>query len=166
MNRYPALAALAGIGLLGAAATLWIRQVEPAQPRVAKPEAAAKARATASVRVAEPLTAVASVSDEAVESSLMKRLHELAESDPPASLQLALEGNARFPASAGAPERGWIICRSLVNMQRFPEAVAEARIVVAQYPDTPWAVDVQRHLLVNPMTDPAERGYGKKYELE
>ena len=96
----------------------------------------------------------------------MKNLHELGEAAPAASLRLALEGNARFPTSLQAPERGWIICKSLVNMQRFQEAVAEARVVVEQYPNTPWALDIARHLLVNPMTDPAERGYGKTYELE
>lgn len=96
----------------------------------------------------------------------MRRLHAIGEADPAAALGLALEGNARFPASKDAPERGWIICRSLVDLRRFSEAVAEARVVVEQYPDTPWALDVERHLLVNPMSDPSERGYGHDLELE
>jgi hypothetical protein len=96
----------------------------------------------------------------------MKKLRDIGESDPATALGLALEGNARFPASLDAPERGWVICRSLVDLRRFPEAVAEARLVVEQYPDTPWALDVQRHLLVNPMSDPSERGYGQEQELE
>jgi len=101
-----------------------------------------------------------------LEATIMQRLHAIGEADPAAALDLALEGNARFPASADAPERGWIICRSLVDLRRFSEAVAEARLVVERYPDTPWALDVERHLLVNPMSDPSERGYGHELELE
>lgn len=101
-----------------------------------------------------------------LEAAIMQRLHAIGETDPAAALGLALEGNARFPASADAPERGWIICRSLVDLRRFSEAVAEARVMVEQYPDTPWALDVERHLLVNPMSDPSERGYGHEHELE
>ena len=101
-----------------------------------------------------------------LEATIMQRLHAIGEADPAAALGLALEGNARFPASRDAPERGWIICRSLVDLRRFSEAVAEARVVVDRYPDTPWALDVERHLLVNPMSDPSERGYGHDLELE
>src|SRR6478735_1029005 len=101
-----------------------------------------------------------------LEATIMQRLHAIGEADPAAALALAFEGNARFPASADAPERGWIICRSLVELRRFPEAVAEARLVVDRYPDTPWALDVERHLLVNPMSDPSERGHGHEFELE
>src|SRR6478609_3381868 len=67
-----------------------------------------------------------------LEATIMQRLHAIGEADPAAALALAFEGNARFPASADAPERGWIICRSLVELRRFPEAVAEARVVVEQ----------------------------------
>jgi hypothetical protein len=49
---------------------------------------------------------------------------------------------------------------------RFPEAVAAARLMLEQYPNTPWASDVERHLLINPMSDPSERGYGHRSELE
>lgn len=152
---------LLGLGLVGGgAAWLTQRHGTTARERPA-PEATAESRAPeASVeRVVVPKT-----SD--VEATIMQRLHAIGESDPATALALALEGNARFPASEAAPERGWIICRSLVNLRRFSEAVAEARIVVEHYPDTPWALDVQRHLLVNPMSDPSERGYGHELELE
>jgi hypothetical protein len=85
-----------------------------------------------------------------VEATLMARLHELGETNPPLSLQLAREGNARFPSSPDAPERAWIVVKSLVNMAQFKEAQAEARIMVAKYPNDPRALDVQRHLLTNP----------------
>jgi hypothetical protein len=100
------------------------------------------------------------------EVSTMKRLHELAESDPATALGLAVSANVQFPGSADAPERGWLICRCLVNLGRFPEAVAAARVLREQYPDTPWALDAERHLLVNPMSDPSERGHGHRSELE
>ncbi len=86
-----------------------------------------------------------------VEAALMARLHELGETNPPLSLQLAREGNARFPSSPDAPERAWIVVKSLVNMAQFKEAQAEARIMVAKYPNDPRALDVQRHLLTNPL---------------
>ena len=101
-----------------------------------------------------------------LEQSIMARLRRLRDEDPASALSLALQGNLRFPTSPDAPERGWIICRSLVALERFPEAVAEARVVAEQYPGTPWAEDVEKHLLVNPMSDPAERGYGHRSELE
>ncbi len=101
-----------------------------------------------------------------LEAVIMRRLREATGREPATALGLALQGNAQFPNSADAPERGWIICRSLVELKRFPEAVAEARVVVDQYPNTPWALDVERHLLINPMSDPSERGYGHLSELE
>jgi hypothetical protein len=85
------------------------------------------------------------------EASLMGRLHALAETNPPLSLQLAREGNARFPDSPDAPERSWIVVKSLVNMARFKEAQDEARIMVGKYPTDPRALDVQRQLLTNPL---------------
>jgi hypothetical protein len=162
-NQRLALLVLA-LGSFGTAALLVRHGGRPAlAPAVSATPAPAESRAALADR--EPRAAPTARDDDS-EAALMKRLHELGENDPPASLLLALDGNARFPGSADAPERGWIICKSLVNMQRFQEAVAEARLVVERYPSTPWALDVERHLLVNPMTDPAERGYGKKYELE
>ncbi len=96
----------------------------------------------------------------------MAKLHELGELNPTLSVQLAREGNERYPSGAGAAERGWIICKSLTNLERFDEARAEAKLMVQQYPGTSWANDVTKHILINPGTHPTERGYGKKYELE
>jgi hypothetical protein len=156
---------VAGIAVLGAVVALgvwrgrrveprWVPPVEPQPPESVEPIAS----------VPRPPTARSTAAS--AEASLMARLHELGETDPPRSLELAIEGNRLYPESKDAPERGWIICKSLVNMQRFEEAQAEARIMVERYPNTPWTTDVERHLLVNPLTHPSERGYGKKYELE
>ena len=85
------------------------------------------------------------------EASLMVRLHQLAETDPPLSLELARRGNARFPHAPDAPERAFIVVKSLVDMGRFKEAQQEARRMLKDYPNDPHTFDVQRHLLSNPL---------------
>lgn len=87
------------------------------------------------------------------EATLMARLRSLGETAPLLSLQLARDGNARAPQSLDAPERAWFIVKSLVNLQRFEDARAEARTMVDAYRDTPFALDVERHLLVHPAGD-------------
>ena len=72
----------------------------------------------------------------------------------------------QFKESQDAPERAWIIVKSLMNMERTDEARAEAAIMLQKYPGTSWANDVHRHMFVNPPGHPLERGYGKKTELE
>ena len=100
------------------------------------------------------------------ESALMAKLHALGASDPAQALALAREGNRRFPHSGDAAERGVTICKSLAALGRFEEAQDEARRLVQAYPDTPWALDVQRHLLSQPGVDPGQRGFGKASELD
>ena len=85
------------------------------------------------------------------EAALMVRLRELGETDPPLSLRLAREGNDRFPNSPDAPERAFIVVKSLVDMARFKEAQAEARKMLKAYPNDPRTLDVERHLLSNPL---------------
>ena len=85
------------------------------------------------------------------EAALMVRLHQLGETDPPLSLRLAREGNARFPRGPDAPERAFIVAKSLVDMGRFKEAQQEARLMLKSYPNDPHTLDVERHLLANPL---------------
>jgi hypothetical protein len=85
------------------------------------------------------------------EAALMVRLRQLGETDPPLSLRLAREGNARFPNSPDAPERAFIVVKSLVDMTRFKEAQQEARKMLKNYPNDPRTLDVERHLLSNPL---------------
>jgi tetratricopeptide (TPR) repeat protein len=84
------------------------------------------------------------------EASLMDKLHDLAASDPPLSLQLAREAVARFPDSPNAPEFSWNLVKALANMGRYEEAEEEARIMVKKYPGNDFAADVDRHLLNHP----------------
>jgi hypothetical protein len=84
------------------------------------------------------------------ETSLMAKLHDLAASDPPLSLQLAREAVARFPDSPNAPEFEWNVVKALANMEHYKEAEDEARIMVKKYPGNDFAADVDRHLLHHP----------------
>jgi TolA-binding protein len=87
----------------------------------------------------------------ASEAALMARLQQLGESNRPLSLQLAREGNARFPHGPDAPQRAFIVAKSLVDMGRFKEAQQEARLMLKNYPNDPYTLDVERHLLSNPL---------------
>ena len=84
------------------------------------------------------------------EASLLAKLHELEETNPPLSLQLAREAVTRFPESPNAPEFEWDVVKALTNLERFREAQDEARIMVRRYPGTSWTNDIQRHVLSNP----------------
>jgi hypothetical protein len=88
------------------------------------------------------------------EATMMAELREMRQSDPELSLRMAREGNERFPASADAAERATIVVKSLMRMGRAEEATAEARAMVAKYPGTMWAADVQHHMLDIPSYAP------------
>ena len=81
----------------------------------------------------------------------MEKLRALGASDPSLRIALARDGNKRFPDSADAPERAWMVVKSLTNLEKFKDAHDEAEVMVKQYPGTSWALDVQRHLLSNPL---------------
>jgi type IV secretory pathway VirB10-like protein len=84
------------------------------------------------------------------ETSLMAKLHDLAASDPPLSLQLAKEALVRFPDSPNAPEFEWNLVKALSNMEHYKEAEEAARVMVKKYPGNDFAADVDRHLLNHP----------------
>jgi len=82
------------------------------------------------------------------ELAFMQRLRE--SQDPSLALELARAGDRRFPAGSGAAERGAIIARSLAKLGRISEARAEAERLVRDYPDTPWALEVEAHTGAQP----------------
>jgi TolA-binding protein len=140
------------------------RETEP--PAASTP---APVRAPEPVPAAQPVMAKGpppAAGPAATESELMAAIRNLGASDPARALELARDGNRRFPKSADAAERSWTICKSLAALGRSSEAQVEARLLVHQYPDTTWANDVTRHLLTQPLADPAQRGYGKSSELD
>jgi len=111
---------------------------------------------------ASPLVAPSAPS----ESNLMAELRDLRATEPTRTLELARAANQRFSRSPDAPERSWYIVRALLDLDRRDEARAEALQMQRDYPGSTWSEDIYRHVLVNPGTHPAERGYGTTYELE
>ncbi len=81
------------------------------------------------------------------DTATLAKLHDLAASDPAQSLTLAREALARFPDSANATEFEWNAVKALFNMGRIEDAKDEARIMVRNYPESDFTVDVERHLL-------------------
>jgi hypothetical protein len=84
------------------------------------------------------------------EASLMATLHGIADRDPQRSLELARDGNRRFPNSPDAAERAAIVVKSLALEGHLSEARAEAEAMVNQYPGTAWAAEVERHTGAHP----------------
>jgi hypothetical protein len=89
------------------------------------------------------------------EASLLSRLHDLAASDPPRSLELAREAVARFPDGANAPEFEWNVVKALANMDRYGEAEEEARGMLRRFPGSAFTEDVEHHLLNHPPNPPS-----------
>jgi hypothetical protein len=88
------------------------------------------------------------------EPSLIAKLHDLAASDPPQSLKLARDALARYPDSSHAPEFQWNVVKALANMDRYREAEDEARRMLEKYPDNPFSVDIEHHVLNHPPNPP------------
>ncbi len=128
------------------------REQSARSPEEATPPNSAGRTAIADSAAAGPPTALGprDVAALVSEASLMVRLHHLAETNPSLSLALARDGNAQFPHSPGAPERAFIVAKSLVDMGRFKEAQKEARRMLKDYPNDPHTLDVERHLLAIP----------------
>jgi len=123
-----------------------------AAPATRAPQATAEA---APVIAAPALASSASsVQKPCNEAELMSEMRALGEENSELAIELGREGNARFPNSAAAPERARRVVKSLVNLGRFQEARDEARHMLAQYPGSPWSLEVERHLLVNPLDYP------------
>jgi TolA-binding protein len=84
----------------------------------------------------------------------MAKLRDLQGAAPLLSLQLAREGNQRFPGSADAPERTWYVVKSLSDLGRHDEARDEARKMLGLFPNNRFTSDVVRHTLNHPPSPP------------
>jgi hypothetical protein len=62
----------------------------------------------------------------------------------PLAIQLAREGNRRFPDSSFAPERHSILVHALADNEQRNEARGEAEYMVSHYPDSDWVRDIER----------------------
>lgn len=60
------------------------------------------------------------------------------------AIQLAREGNRRFPDSALASERDSILIHSLADNEQRSEARGEAERMVNQRPDSDWVREIER----------------------
>jgi outer membrane protein assembly factor BamD (BamD/ComL family) len=99
------------------------------------------------VRAAPTAAVAVPAASESEEATMMAKLREMRQADPELSLRLARAGNRQFPASPDAAERAEIVVKSLMRMGCADEAIAEAKTMVAKYPGTVWAADVQHHML-------------------
>ena len=165
---YSALCILALAGL-GFAFSIRSRKVEPASSTRAENVASATIVSNAAPSP-RPITVSSSQLRESTspieassppptnETLALDKLRDLSTSTPLLALRLAREGNARDPKGTEAPGRAWVIVKSLTNLGRFDEAREEARQMVEAYPNTPDALDVERHVLVHPAGPPVTTG--------
>lgn len=77
------------------------------------------------------------------EASLMAQLRSLRDSGRARAVELARDGNRRFPNSADAPERTSILIHSLAREGEAAEARREAEDMVNHYPDSSWVREVE-----------------------
>jgi hypothetical protein len=121
--------------------------VEDDQPTVSEPNSPQPAASVAATAQTTPPALT--------EAALMEQLRALGDTEPKRSLELAKQGDERFPNSPDSAERGWRIAKSLDNLKRHREARDYAKVMVEKYRGTSWALDVERHLLVHPLDYPS-----------
>ncbi|WP_437925368.1 hypothetical protein WMF37_40905 [Sorangium sp. So ce291] len=79
------------------------------------------------------------------EAKLMANLrHARSSGQLELAIQLAREGNRRFPDSDSAPERASILIHSLADNEQRSEARGEAEYMVNHYPDSEWVREVEQ----------------------
>jgi hypothetical protein len=116
-----------------------------AQPTSPPPPVAVPSTSTTATATASPDARPPSPAGHLVESSLMARLRSArAAGQHVLAIQLAREGNRRFPDSAFAPERHSILVHSLADNEQRNEARGEAELMVNHYPDSDWVREVER----------------------
>jgi hypothetical protein len=80
----------------------------------------------------------------------MSDLRSIEDVDAAAALEIAREGDRRFPSSDAAAERAMIEVKALARQGRLSEARGAAEQMVNRYPGTPWALEVERHTGAHP----------------
>jgi hypothetical protein len=149
------LAAAAGFALVVACAALWraksTRHGEPpVESEAGRPGASGAAGADrpsppAGGGAVPPVVAATPAQVAQLdEARLMARLRAASGTDPALAVQLAREGNRRFPGSPDAPERTSILIHALASLDRSMEARGEAEEMVNHYPDSEWVREIER----------------------
>ncbi len=109
-------------------------QDEPAEPPSAVPS-------VERARAAPPSSSV--IETQPNEGALMQRLRSVKLSEPALAVELAREGNRRFPETTDAPERASILIHALAQLERSAEARGEAEQMVNHYPDSEWVREIE-----------------------
>lgn len=73
----------------------------------------------------------------------MQRIRTVEHSDPALAIDLARDGNRRFPDTSAAPERTSILIHALAQLNRSSEARGEAEQMVNHYPDSDWVREIE-----------------------
>jgi hypothetical protein len=111
---------------------------DPSSPETA--DSAAPRPGSSSGAVAPPLAAA----DRFDEASLMASLRSIKDSDLSRAVELAREGNRRFPDSPDAPERASVLIHSLSGLGRASEARGEAEMMVNDFDDSAWVREIEQ----------------------
>ncbi len=74
----------------------------------------------------------------------MAQLRSLAGSDRPRAIELARDGNQRFPDSPDAPERTSLLIHALAGEGNASEARRTAEDMVNHYPDSHWIQEIEQ----------------------
>jgi hypothetical protein len=117
---------------------------EPAAPAaqpIAAPLSPDRARPSSPSAASSAAAALVARLDEA---HLMDRLRHAVGTDTALTIELAREGNRRFPDSADAPERASILIHALANQGQAREARGEAEYMVNHYPDSSWVREIEQ----------------------
>jgi hypothetical protein len=107
---------------------------------------------------AEPAPAVAppaAGSKPTEEWELTERLRQLVDADPRGAVDLAREGQRRFPEGEFADERAWLQMRALVHLNEIAPARDEAVAFFRRFPQSPYGSKVSRLTGVRPRPTPA-----------
>lgn len=144
-----AVGAAVAVGLVAAAIFR-----APAAPSVAPQASAPLASPEVPVKASVPSTPVSAApeSDSPLpaasaplpEDALMAQLRKIAAADPAGAIQLAREGNRRFPGSPDAAERTSILIHALAKEGLASEARGTAEDMVNHYPDTSWVREIEQ----------------------
>jgi hypothetical protein len=122
------------------------KPVESEQENASESSAPAPARTAAAPRppALVPAAPTAAPAGPLSETQLMARLRSIKESNPAAAIELARDGNKRFPETADAPERASILIHALASQGASSEARGEAEQMVNHYPDSEWVREIER----------------------
>ena len=122
------------------------KPVESEQENASESSAPAPARTAAAPRppALVPAAPTAAPAGPLSETQLMARLRSIKESNPAAAIELARDGNKRFPETADAPERASILIHALASQGASSEARGEAEQMVNHYPDSEWVREGER----------------------